>query len=606
MSNAEPSNTPPPQYTPAPAAYIEEFEMKVKKHDPKFTGSKVVDMWRKTTSEAILELIKSGTSPFQNIALTEGQRKNNLNNHYHHKLKKANPRGGIMVSHEDAIKIVDSSDDIQQRVNSGENYQTVVKAMWDKLTEEKRNQWNERGKTGRVGPVEVLVVYSYRDEQQVVQTRHFSVGTSDQDYIAETTGEDQFLKLSVHPFHKWADVALPAVEGGDVFSYNKEGFPLFPDIDLNEMKGKEIQILVDSFLGKIWGKQYNRSEIPWDEIKEHPQSFYDEQEFELPFPLVDPQTILGGKIISLAEYFQEQGSAFRFSKPDQFAHPPRASAPPLPTPVASTSGGERAVTPAAPTPSASTAGNEAAAPTPPVASTSGVERANTPVVPTPSALTARDEAAAPTPPVASTSVVERANTPIVPTPHASTARGEAAAAAPTPPWLQPQELNAPTLPGEAAAAPTLPWLRPQEFNAPTLLLFLAPRALTAEAASPDGPAALTSTTVLESEGRKRGAGAGHPRRSTRGQQTREDKAGSSNEAGPSSTKGAVARKKQSKYWTYVLEPVLGTGPADNMTNDDTSVAPSRKRGRPAKKDVGAGETEDARVKQPPKKKLKRT
>jgi len=104
MSNAEPSNTPPPQYTPAPAAvpatrrkkgeatdihphiadkiklkYIEEFETKVKKHDPKFTGSKVVDTWRKTTSEAILQLIKSGTPPFQNIALTEGQRKNNLN-----------------------------------------------------------------------------------------------------------------------------------------------------------------------------------------------------------------------------------------------------------------------------------------------------------------------------------------------------------------------------------------------------------------------------------------------------------------------------------------------------------------------------------------------
>ncbi|KAE9383738.1 hypothetical protein BT96DRAFT_951080 [Gymnopus androsaceus JB14] len=196
MSNAEPSNTPPPQYTPAPAAvpatrrkkgeatdihphivdkiklkYIEEFEMKVKKHDPKFTGSKVIDTWRKTTSEAILELIKSGTPPFQNIALTEGQRKNNLNainrifqNHYHHKLKKANPRGGIVVSHEDAIKIVECvrelraantgreffklqlADDIQQRVNSGENYQTVVKAMWDELTEEKRNQWNKEAK----------------------------------------------------------------------------------------------------------------------------------------------------------------------------------------------------------------------------------------------------------------------------------------------------------------------------------------------------------------------------------------------------------------------------------------------------------------------------
>ncbi|KAE9387639.1 hypothetical protein BT96DRAFT_948203 [Gymnopus androsaceus JB14] len=134
MSNAEPSNTPPPQYTPAPATVPatrrkkgeatdihlhvvdKEFEMKVKKSNPKFTGSKVIDMWRKMTSDAFLQLIKSGMPLFQNIALTEGQRKNNLNaitcifqNHYQHKLKKANPRSGIVVSHEDAIKIFKSS-----------------------------------------------------------------------------------------------------------------------------------------------------------------------------------------------------------------------------------------------------------------------------------------------------------------------------------------------------------------------------------------------------------------------------------------------------------------------------------------------------------------
>lgn len=62
--------------------------------------------------------------------------------------------------------------------------------------------------------------------------------------------------MSVHPFHKWAADALPAVEGGDVFSYDEEGFPLFPDVDLDEMKGKEIQILVQDFMGKIWGECY--------------------------------------------------------------------------------------------------------------------------------------------------------------------------------------------------------------------------------------------------------------------------------------------------------------------------------------------------------------
>lgn len=41
---------------------------------------------------------------------------------------------------------LEMADDIQQWVNQGENYQTVVKSMWDELTEEKRAQWNEKAK----------------------------------------------------------------------------------------------------------------------------------------------------------------------------------------------------------------------------------------------------------------------------------------------------------------------------------------------------------------------------------------------------------------------------------------------------------------------------
>lgn len=39
---------------------IKEFKAKVKKHNSKLTGSKVVDMWRKTTSEDILHSIEAG------------------------------------------------------------------------------------------------------------------------------------------------------------------------------------------------------------------------------------------------------------------------------------------------------------------------------------------------------------------------------------------------------------------------------------------------------------------------------------------------------------------------------------------------------------------
>lgn len=82
----------------------------------------------------------------------------------------------------------------------------------------------------------------------------FSVGTSGQDYVKETSAEDQFLNQSVHPFHRWAADVLPALESRDVFSYDEEGFPLFPDVDLDEMKVKEIQALLHDFLCKIWSE----------------------------------------------------------------------------------------------------------------------------------------------------------------------------------------------------------------------------------------------------------------------------------------------------------------------------------------------------------------
>ncbi|KAE9396807.1 hypothetical protein BT96DRAFT_996448 [Gymnopus androsaceus JB14] len=226
MPNVEPCNTPPPAYTPGtpataperargapaqagtifePAAkkgesmdihpqvvelikqnYIKEFEKQVNKHDSNFIGSLVINKWRKDTLDTILASIKDGTAPFQNIPLTNGRKKSNLNsinyvfqNHYHHKLKVC-PGSSIVVLHEDAIKIIER-DDIQQQVDQGKNYQTVVKDIWDGLTEEKQNQWNKEVKqvnitgnqsrfqtalpalfkvlatSGRVGPVEALV-----------------------------------------------------------------------------------------------------------------------------------------------------------------------------------------------------------------------------------------------------------------------------------------------------------------------------------------------------------------------------------------------------------------------------------------------------------------
>lgn len=58
--------------------YLEQFKKCVKKHDPKFLGSDTVDNWRRTTAENIMHLIEENKAPFENVACTPGQRKNNV------------------------------------------------------------------------------------------------------------------------------------------------------------------------------------------------------------------------------------------------------------------------------------------------------------------------------------------------------------------------------------------------------------------------------------------------------------------------------------------------------------------------------------------------
>lgn len=133
-------------------------------------------------------------------------------------------------------------------------------------------------------------------------------------------------------------------------------------------------------------------------------------------------------------------------------------------------------------------------------------------------------------------------------------------------------------------------------SAPTL-----PLALISE--TEEQGTSLTNAIASEPVGGKHGVGAGRLHRDNRGGQTIEDMAGSSNEAGPSRIRGAVARKKQSKYWTYILEPA--TAPAETMTNDGMSVTLPRKCRQPVKAVVDAGGSMDASVKEPCRKKQKR-
>ncbi|KAE9398001.1 hypothetical protein BT96DRAFT_940529 [Gymnopus androsaceus JB14] len=327
MPNANPPVTPPPTYThntahaaPAQAGtahqavarkakkgestdillqvvemikqnYLNEFLKQVKKHDLNFAGSK-------------------GEAPFENITVNVGLRNKNVaainrvfQNHYHHKMKTVRPGSGIVISCEEANKIIASIRELHAPCTGWEFFKVQRADDIQQLTKDERSQWDEDAKevnlagnqrrlemalavlfralatSGHIGPLEALLVYSYCDERQDVQTRNdtsFSVGSSGQDFAAETIGETKFLKSYVKLFHDWVVEALPLVQEGDLFSYDNQGFALFPDLNFTDFKMKDIQMLVKEFFGKIWGKQYG-SEIPWDKIKEDPQSFYNEQ-----------------------------------------------------------------------------------------------------------------------------------------------------------------------------------------------------------------------------------------------------------------------------------------------------------------------------------------
>ncbi|KAE9398219.1 hypothetical protein BT96DRAFT_995110 [Gymnopus androsaceus JB14] len=622
MEIAPPTNTPPPQYTPpapapapapaAPKKRGEATDIRPKvKHDQKLTGSTVVDDWRRMTSDQIYALIEAGTPPFENITLSAGMRKANLGainrvflNHYHVKLKKADASGAsgdTVLSHQDAMKIIESrelfklemADDIQQRVNQSENYQTVVKSMWDELTEEKRARWNEKAKqvdvagdqsrlivalpilfkalaaAGRVGPLEAMVLFSYHDEKQVVHTN-----SSRQDPVDRITGRKLAKSNSTSSLcTRFTSGRLKPclLSKEEMCSHtNEEGFPIFPDVELSELTGKDVQILVRGFLTKIWGTQYNGSEIPWEKINTEPLSFYDKQKFKLPFPLSDPRAMSGGKAMALAEYFQEQGSVFRFQQPS--ARPPATAS------VASTSGS--AVTPAHPIPSASTEGSEdtatpvATATAPTIRLTSGSECALTPL-PAPFELTPE---------------VERAITPLAvsypSTPGSTlTATGQAAPASPAPP-TPPMPSTSGTGGSNAAITPIAAGSI-ESTSGVNLLPF--PTHCNAGnhfdchslAASPIGPASLTSKALATSGGRK--GNVADAQRSNRVRLTAKAKMGTSEEAGLSGTTAPPKGKKQSRFWTY--ETVLVDGPAET-TMDEGAVGTSRKRGRPAKNGEG--------------------
>lgn len=56
-----------------------------------------------------------------------------------------------------------------------------------------------------------------------------------------------------------------------------DGFPLFPQLDLDDMTSREVLPILEDYFLVMWNHcQGGSTTIPWDEIEQYPHNFYDE------------------------------------------------------------------------------------------------------------------------------------------------------------------------------------------------------------------------------------------------------------------------------------------------------------------------------------------
>ncbi|KAJ3832952.1 hypothetical protein F5878DRAFT_646351, partial [Lentinula raphanica] len=238
--------------------------------------------------------------------------------------------------HKDNIK---ASAKVGNTGNAAGNYQQALKQSWLQLSEEERRVWREKAqeeacdidrnqdlllsmihfifmsmaKSGRLGDLEFVTLLSMRTTKGTLHTETVVGGTSGKDFKDSI---DNWDERYVDPFHEWVDRVLPqSDEAITVIRRDEAGYPVFAtDIDTLETPPKHLQSLVKTFLELLYkaGEQYGE-EIPWDQLHQRPEDFYDVAKFNFSVPLKDPSA-MGLSVYPLVDCLKKLESPFRFRR----------------------------------------------------------------------------------------------------------------------------------------------------------------------------------------------------------------------------------------------------------------------------------------------------
>ncbi|KAJ3710756.1 hypothetical protein C8R42DRAFT_781348 [Lentinula raphanica] len=221
--------------------------------------------------------------------------------------------------------------------NAAGNYQRALKQRWLEIGQEERRVWERRAldqaqdvdgnqelllsivnhmfmsmaKCGRFGEMEFVTLLAMRSTNGTLHARAVSGGTSGQEF--QETLED-WGGHYLDPFRDWADGVLPRVqEDVSLIRRDEAGYPVFPvHIQTLETPAKDLQRFVKTYFNLLYRAQYDE-ELPWEELYEKPEDFYDVIKYNLPVALKDP-VAMEFSIFPLVAFLKELELPFRFRR----------------------------------------------------------------------------------------------------------------------------------------------------------------------------------------------------------------------------------------------------------------------------------------------------
>ncbi|KAJ6563366.1 hypothetical protein DFH09DRAFT_1082420 [Mycena vulgaris] len=196
-------------------------------------------------------------------------------------------------------------------------YQSVLKERWDALDDEDKLEWQERAEEGAgdmasnqaefgrkmhaaltdlsqgglLGDAELLLFYGFRNPTSGdldIGTIH---GHSSQNRVNFGGSHSEMQANYGNPWAAFAESVIPRpiVEETSVIPRNAFGVPVFPT--------------------HSWSPDSNYPPIPWAAIANNPSGYYDTMRFNLPLPLIAPQTLNTLHTTVWAEYFVRTSSS---------------------------------------------------------------------------------------------------------------------------------------------------------------------------------------------------------------------------------------------------------------------------------------------------------